>query len=334
MGLLIDGKWHDQWYDTKKSGGTFVRSKTKFHNWITADGSAGPSGEGGFKAESGRYHLYVSLACPWAHRTLIFRKLKKLEQHISVSVVDPHMLEHGWAFSGNLGSDLDDVNQHAYLHQVYTQAKPNYSGRVTVPVLWDKQRQTIVNNESSEIIRMLNSAFNNFTDVTYDYYPEALREEIDQINDIIYHTLNNGVYRCGFATKQAAYEEAFTQLFGTLDELEERLSKQRYLVGNQTTEADWRLFATLIRFDAVYYSHFKCNQKRIIDYANLSNYLRELYQIPGIKETVNMEHIKQHYYFSHDTINPARIVPKGPQLDFSAPHNRDRFDNTTERKSA
>ncbi len=334
MGLLIEGKWRDQWYDNKKSGGAFVRTKTKFHHWITADGSAGPTGEDGFKAESGRYHLYVSLACPWAHRTLIFRKLKKLEQHISVSVVDPYMLEHGWAFTGNLGSDLDEVNHHAYLHQVYTQAKANYSGHVTVPVLWDKQRQAIVNNESSEIIRMFNNAFNDFTDVTYDYYPDVLRDEIDAINDIVYNAVNNGVYRCGFSTKQAAYDEAYTQLFGALDELEERLSNQRYLVSNIITEADWRFFTTLIRFDAVYYSHFKCNQQRIMDYDNLNNYLRQLYQMPGIAETVNMEHIKQHYFYSHDTVNPTRIVPKGPQLNFSAPHNRDRFNNTTERRSA
>ena len=322
MGLLIEGTWHDQWYDTSKSSGAFVRSESQFRHWVTPDGAAGPSGTGGFKAESGRYHLYVSLACPWAHRTLIFRKLKKLEQHISVSIVDPHMLVDGWSFTGNLNSDLDELNQCTYLHQVYTQAKADYSGRVTVPILWDKQLNTIVSNESSEIIRMLNSAFNAFTDVNDDYYPDALHDEINEINNFVYENINNGVYRCGFATQQTAYDKAFDQLFNSLDDIETRLSQQRYLVGNNITEADWRLFTTLIRFDAVYYSHFKCNLKRINDYDNLSNYLRELYQVPGIKETVNMEHIKQHYYYSHTSINPTQIVPKGPTLDFSKPHNR------------
>lgn len=327
MGLLIKGEWRDRWYDTRKSGGRFVRSESQFRNWVTHDGAAGPGGEGGFKAESGRYHLYVSLACPWAHRTLILRRLKRLEAHIGVTVVDPHMLEHGWAFSGKLGSDLDEVNGHDYLYQLYTQARPDYSGRVTVPVLWDKQRQTIVNNESAEIIRMLNSAFDRLTDAGHDYYPEDLRREIDAINDFVYDNINNGVYRCGFATEQAAYEEAFEQLFSALDEIEVRLSRRRYLLGERITEADWRLFTTLVRFDAVYYSHFKCNLRRIADYENLGNYLRELYQVEGIKDTVNMDHIKQHYYYSHTTINPHRIVPRGPALDFMAPHNRDRFNN-------
>jgi len=322
MGLLINGEWHDQWYDTSKTGGAFVRNEAQFRNWVTADGSAGPSGKGGFMAESGRYHLYVSLACPWAHRTLIFRKLKELEQHIGVSVVDPHMLEQGWAFTGNLGSNLDEINGHDFLHRLYSQAKANYSGRVTVPVLWDKQRNTIVSNESSEIIRMLNTAFKGLTNASNDFYPDSLQAEIDNINNFVYHNINNGVYRCGFATKQSAYDQAFEELFNALDKMETRLTQQRYLVGDQITEADWRLFTTLIRFDAVYVGHFKCNRQRIDDYANLSNYLRELYQVSSIAETVNMEHIKQHYYYSHDTINPSRVVPRGPALDFDKPHNR------------
>ena len=334
MGLLIEGKWRNQWYDTSKSGGAFVRSESQFRNWVTPDGTAGPSGIGGFKAESGRYHLYVSLACPWAHRTLIFRKLKKLEQHIGVTVVDPHMLENGWSFNGNFNSNLDQLNQRDYLHQVYTLAKADYSGRVTVPVLWDKQQRSIVSNESSEIIRMLNSAFNAFTDVSDDYYPGALQDEINEINNFVYENINNGVYRCGFATRQIAYEKAFDQLFSSLDKIEAHLSQQRYLVGDNITEADWRLFTTLIRFDAVYYSHFKCNLKRISDYENLSNYVRELYQVPGIKETVNMDHIKQHYYYSHTSINPTKVVPKGPELDFSQPHNRSRFHQNNQRRLA
>jgi putative glutathione S-transferase len=297
---------------------------------VTPDGAPGPTGVGDFQAESGRYHLYVSLACPWAHRTLIFRSLKKLDAHIGVTVVDPNMLEHGWVLSGKRGSDLDELNGHDYLYQLYTHCQPDYSGRVTVPVLWDKQSQTIVNNESADIIRMLNSAFDNITEANDDYYPTALRPEIDAINDFVYDNINDGVYRCGFATGQEAYEEAFDNLFGALDEMERRLSHQPYLVGAQITEADWRLFTTLIRFDAVYYSHFKCNQHRISDYENLENYLRELYQYPGIKQTVDIEQIKQHYYYSQITVNPTRIVPKGPTLDFMAPHDRDRF-NTGER---
>lgn len=319
MGLLINGEWHDQWYDTSKTGGAFVRTQTQFHNWVTADGLAGPSGKAGFKAESGRYHLYVSLACPWAHRTLIFRQLKKLEPHIGVTVVDPHMLEHGWAFDSN---NQDEVNGHDYLHQLYNQAESGYSGRVTVPVLWDKQQHTIVNNESAEIIRMFNSAFDKLTGSSDDFYPESLRTEIDTINEFIYHNINNGVYRCGFATKQSAYEQAFDELFDALDKIETRLAQQRYLVGEKITEADWRLFTTLIRFDAVYVGHFKCNRQRIDDYESLSNYLHELYQVAGIKETVNMEHIKQHYYYSHDNINPSRIVPTGPTQDLDKSHNR------------
>jgi len=319
MGLLINGEWRDQWYDTKSSDGEFVRAESQFRKWITANGCSG------FKAEANRYHLYVSLACPWAHRTLIFRKLKRLEEIIGVTVVAPHMLSHGWELNGEYGSDLDQLNGHDHLYQLYLQAAPNYTGRVTVPVLWDKQNKTIVNNESSEIIRMFNSAFDDLTGSQDDYYPVELHEEIDTLNARIYTDINNGVYRCGFATTQAAYEKAFDELFNALDLIEQRLGEQRYLVGNQITEADWRLFPTLIRFDAVYVGHFKCNRQRIADYPNLSNYLRELYQVPGIKETVSMEHIKQHYFYSHDTINPTRIVPKGPTQDFDAPHNRDRF---------
>jgi len=325
MGLLIDGVWHDQWYDTKATGGRFERQPSQFRNWVTADGGAGPSGSGGFPAAPGRYHLYVCLACPWAHRTLIFRKLKTLEDVISVSVVSYHMGKEGWTFDKATGSTGDAVNGAERLSQIYVKAEPRFTGRVSVPVLWDKERQTIVNNESSEIIRMFNSAFDAFTTAKTDYYPPALRAEIDRINDLVYPNVNNGVYRAGFATTQAAYEDAFRALFDTLEQIEERLSGQRYLVGSALTEADWRLFTTLIRFDAVYVGHFKCNWKRIVDYPNLSNYLRDLYQVPGIAETVNIEHIKKHYYGSHPTVNPTGIVPLGPQLDFTAPHDRGRF---------
>ena len=325
MGLLIDGEWHDQWYDTKSTGGRFERKASSFRNWVTADGRPGPTGTGGFRAEAGRYHLYVSLACPWAHRTLIFRKLKKLEDAITVDVVDPLMLDKGWAFSTSPGATPDTVNRKDYLHQVYQKADPAYTGRVTVPVLWDKKSRTIVSNESSEIIRMLNSAFDDVVKPTLDHYPEALRAEIDAINAAVYDTVNNGVYKAGFATKQEPYEKAVTALFATLDDLEERLSRQRYLVQGQITEADWRLFTTLIRFDAVYVGHFKCNIRRIADYPNLSGYLRQLYQMPGIAETVNMDHIKGHYYRSHETVNPTRVVPAGPELDLDAPHGRERM---------
>jgi putative glutathione S-transferase len=325
MGLLVDGEWKDQWYDTRNSGGRFERPASRFRNWVTADGSAGPSGEGGFPAEPGRYHLYVSHACPWAHRTMIFRKLKQLEDLISFSVVSHYMGSEGWTFDTAGGSTGDPINGAQRLYEVYLQADPRYSGRVSVPVLWDRKRATIVNNESSEIIRMLNSAFNAFTPVNTDYYPAELRAEIDQINDMVYAGVNNGVYRTGFATTQEAYEEAFSRLFDTLEKLEERLSTQRYLVGNRPTEADWRLFTTLVRFDAVYVGHFKCNRRRIADYPNLSNYLRDLYQVPGLAETVDMEHIKRHYYGSHLKINPTGIVPAGPELDFDAPHDRIRF---------
>jgi glutathionyl-hydroquinone reductase len=325
MGLLVDGTWQDSWYDTKKSGGRFERSKSQFRDWVTPDGAPAEGRERGFKAEPGRYHLYVSLACPWAHRTLIFRKLKKLEDVISVSVVHHFMGEHGWTFLAEDGATGDDLYGFDYLHQIYTKADPNYSGRVTVPVLWDKQTETIVSNESAEIIRMFNEAFDEWGDASLDFYPKALRSEIDAVNDRVYDAVNNGVYKSGFATTQDAYEEAFDALFSELDSLENRLSRQRYLAGDRLTEADWRLFTTLVRFDAVYVGHFKCNLRRIADYPNLSNYLRELYQVPGVAETVDMLHIKHHYYGSHETINPTRIVPKGPALDFDAAHDRDRF---------
>ena len=322
MGLLIEGKWHARWYDAKDNNGEFLREDSQFRSWITPDGSAGPSGVAGFPAESGRYHLYVSLACPWAHRTLIFRKLKSLEDIIAVSIVHPHMLDQGWVFDDWKGETRDNLYGYKCLHQHYTRAKSEYTGRVTVPVLWDSQRETIVSNESSEIIRMFNSSFNEFTLVKTDYYPEDLLEEIDLINANIYQNLNNGGYRCGFATSQEAYQAAFTRLFDCLNELESRLSKQRYLLGEIITEADWRLFTTLVRFDAVYFSHFKTNMRRIHDYPELSGYVRDLFQQLGIAETVNMEHIKQHYYYSHHTINPSRIVPEGPEFNFSAPHKR------------
>ncbi|MCE9648278.1 MAG: glutathione S-transferase family protein [Parvibaculum sp.] len=328
MGLLVEGKWQDQWYDTGKTGGRFVRQDAAFRNWVTADGAAGPTGEHGFKAEAGRYHLYVSLACPWAHRTLIFRKLKNLDGKIGLTIVDPLMLEEGWTITSNFpGTIPDTVNGKTRLHEIYSLAKPDYTGRVTVPVLWDKQRNTIVSNESADIIRMLNSAFDNLegVDAALDFYPAALRPEIDAINAAVYDRVNNGVYKAGFATTQKAYEDAFDALFAELDALEARLSTQRYLAGNAITEADWRLFTTLIRFDAVYYDHFKCNLRRIADYPNLSNYTRDLYQVPGIAGTVDLTHIKHHYYASHRTINPTGIVPKGPALDFSAPHDRNRF---------
>jgi len=323
MGQLVEGVWQQDGDRTKD--GHFVRPPTRFRNWVTPDGKAGPSGEAGFAAEAGRYHLYVSLACPWAHRTVMFRKLKGLENIISMSNVSPDMLKDGWTFNKDEGSSGDDINGKSKLSEIYVLADPKYSGRVSVPVLWDKKKKTIVNNESPEIIRMLNSAFDAFTNVRTDFYPESLRGEIDRINDLVYPNINNGVYRAGFATAQAAYELAFRGVFDTLDELEQILGKQRYLVGNVITEADWRLFSTLIRFDAVYYSHFKCNWRRISDYPNLSNYVRDLYQVPGISETVNLQQIKRHYYNSQRHVNPTGIVPVGPQLDFAAPHDRGRF---------
>ncbi len=322
MGLLVDGKWQDKWYDTKKSKGEFVRQAAKFRNWITPDGSPGPSGKGGFKAEADRYHLYVSLACPWAHRTVIFRKLKGLEGIIGLIVVHPHMLENGWELRDENGNSIDPLHGRRFLHQVYASVVPDMTGRVTVPVLWDKKTNTIVSNESSEIIRMFNSAFNGLTGNTEDYYPADLRDDIDALNERVYHTVNNGVYRNGFATTQEAYEKAFVELFDSLDWLEERLSQGRYLFGERLTEADWRLFTTLIRFDAVYHGHFKTNKKRIEEYPNLSAYLRDLYQHPGVKETVDFWHIKEHYYVSQRTINPTQVVPLGPDIDYDRPHNR------------
>jgi putative glutathione S-transferase len=322
MGLLVEGVWRDQWYDTKSTGGRFVRQDSAFRNWITPDGSPGPTGEGDFPAEAGRYHLYVSLACPWAHRTLIFRRLKGLVDAIGVSVVHWHMGERGWELREAPGATGDRLYGSRYLHEIYTRAKPDYTGRVTVPVLWDKERETIVNNESAEIIRMLNSAFDRVGAMGPDFYPAPLRTEIDRINAKVYDRVNNGVYRAGFATTQDAYEEAVSALFETLDELEGRLARQRYLAGDRITEADWRLFTTLARFDAVYVGHFKCNLKRLVDYPNLWAYARELYQVPGVAETVDFRHIKRHYYGSHKTVNPTGIVPLGPIVDWSEPHGR------------
>ena len=325
MGLLIDGKWVDRWYDTKENDGKFVRQDAKWRDWVTHDGKPAEGRKRGFKAEPGRYHLYVSFACPWAHRTLIFRKLKKLEDVISVSVVHHYMGKDGWTFLKEDGATGDTLYGLDFLRQIYTKADPAYSGRVTVPVLWDKKKETIVSNESSEIIRMLNSAFDAWGDASLDFCPRALRDEIDRINALVYPAINNGVYRAGFATTQEAYQEAFTKLFDQLDQLEQLLSTQRYLVGGRITEADWRLFTTLVRFDPVYVGHFKCNLRRIADYPNLSNYLRDLYQVPGVSATVNLHHIKWHYYGSHTTINPTRIVPVGPEIDYGAPHDRARF---------
>ncbi|MEO9612104.1 MAG: glutathione S-transferase family protein [Nitratireductor sp.] len=325
MGLLVDGQWSDKGYDTKKSGGRFVRSQSRFRDWVTRDGAPAEGRERGFKAEAGRYHLYVSLACPWAHRTLIVRALKKLDDVISVAVVDHFMGENGWTFRKRDGATGDPLYGANFLHQIYTRADPAYSGRVTVPVLWDRKQETIVSNESSEIIRMLNSAFDAWGDASVDLYPARLRAEIDRWNERIYEPVNNGVYRCGFATTQKAYEEAFGELFTTLDEIEAHLRHHRYLAGERLTEADWRLFTTLVRFDPVYVGHFKCNLRRITDYPNLSNYLRELYQVPGIAGTVDLFHIKQHYYASHESVNPTRIVPAGPALDHDAPHDRARL---------
>lgn len=323
MGQLVDGVWHDVWYDTKKSGGAFVRDAAKFRNWITADGAPGPSGDGGFKAESGRYHLYVSYACPWAHRTLIFRALKGLEDHISVSAVHPDMLSDGWTFESDFdGATGDTQFGLPFARDIYVRANPTFTGRVTVPILWDKQRATIVSNESSEIIRMFNSAFDGVTGNTDDYWPEGQRDAIEEVNQRIYDTFNNGVYRCGFATTQAAYDAAIEPLFATMDWLEERLGQNRYLMGDKITEADWRLFTTLVRFDMVYHGHFKCNRARVVDYPNLWGYTRELYQIKGVAPTVRMDHITRHYHYSHETINPHRIVPTGPALDFFSPHGR------------
>jgi putative glutathione S-transferase len=327
MGLLIEGRWRDQWYDIESTGGEFVRESAAFRNWVTPDGAPGPSGGGGYAAAPGRYHLYVSLACPWAHRTLIFRALKGLEETISVSVVHPHMLENGWEFRDYDTAPFesrDPLHGFRYLYEVYTRTRPDYTGRATVPVLWDRERGTIVSNESADIIRMLNSAFDAWARRADDFSPPSHREEIDAVNERVYRNVNNGVYRCGFATTQRAYERAFHELFRALDWLEERLAERRYLIGDSLTEADWRLFTTLVRFDAVYYGHFKANLRRIRDYPGLSRYLRELYQVPGVAPTVNLEHIRQHYYVSHRHINPTGIVPLGPEFDLDRPHGRDR----------
>lgn len=323
MGQLVDGKWHDTWYDTTSTGGAFKRTTAGFRNWVTPDGSAGPSGTDGFKAESGRYHLYVSLACPWAHRTLIFRALKGLTDHVELTVVHPDMLTDGWTFATDYpGATGDRLFGLPFLRDIYTRTDPSVSGRVTVPILYDTQRETIVSNESSEIIRMFNTAFNDITGNRDDYWPEALRNDIATVNERIYDTVNNGVYKAGFATTQAAYDAAVVPLFATLDWLEDHLNTNRYLMGDRLTEADWRLFPTLVRFDSVYHLHFKCNRKRIVDYPNLWAYTRELYQVPGVAGTVNLDHIVRHYHYSHETINPYRIVPINPVLDFLAPHGR------------
>lgn len=317
MGLLIEGKWHDRWYDTSESGGHFVRVDAAFRDWVTTDGSSK------FPAQPGRYILYASLACPWAHRALIFRKLKKLEEVIEIAIVDPYMGDQGWHFSDGPGCSPDTANGFDYLYQIYIQEMPDYTGRVTVPVLFDKVTRRIVNNESAEIIEMLNSAFDAFGDASVNFFPIELRGKMDALDAVIYDQINNGVYKAGFATGRVAYEKSFDALFVALDQLEARLSRRRYLHGERITASDWRLFTTLVRFDAVYYSHFKCNLRRVMDYPNLFGYLRELYQVPGVAETVNMEHIKTHYYASHPTINPSRIVPKGPLLDFDAKPNRE-----------
>ena len=323
MGQLVDGHWQDVWYDTKTSGGKFVRKDAGFRNWITADGAAGPSGEAGFAAASGRYHLYVSYACPWAHRTLVFRALKGLTDHISVSVVHPDMLSDGWTFeTDDHGATGDTLFNHAFARDIYVRADPGMTGRVTVPILWDKERGTIVSNESSEIIRMFNAAFNDITGNHDDYWPDHMRDDIEAVNARVYDTINNGVYKAGFATTQAAYDAAVGPLFDSLDWLEDRLSTSRYLMGDAITEADWRLWTTLLRFDPVYHLHFKCNRNRIVDYPHLWAFTRELYQWDGVAQTVNFHHIVRHYHYSHDTINPHRIIPTNPRLDYSEPHGR------------
>lgn len=323
MGQLVNGVWKDEWYDTDSTGGEFRRDTSKFRNWVTADGRAGPTGEGGFRAESGRYHLYVSHACPWAHRTLIFRAIKGLEPHIEVSVVHPDMGSEGWEFRTDFdGATGDRQFGLSYLREIYVKARPDASGRVTVPVLWDRETGQIVSNESADIIRMFNSAFDGITGNRDDYWPEDLRAAIEPINDRIYDTVNNGVYKAGFATTQAAYDKAVEPLFDSLDWIEGLLSENRYLTGDRITEADWRLFTTVLRFDAVYHTHFKCNRRRIVDYPNLWGWARELYQWPGVADTVHFDHITRHYYYSHDMINPHRIIPIGPRPDWTAPHGR------------
>ena len=322
MGQLINGKWMDQRIDTIATGGKFIRNDASFRNWITADGSAGPTGSNGYIAESGRYHLYVSLACPWAHRTLIFRQLKDLQDHITVDYVHPDMLDNGWSFDLNGPAQGDSLFGSQFAHQIYTKADPNVTTRVTVPILWDKKTNTIVSNESSEIIRMFNSAFNSISGNTDDYWPAERHAEIEEVNERIYQNINNGVYKSGFASSQSAYDEAVHNLFDALDWVEERLSEKRYLMGEQITEADWRLFTTLARFDAVYVLHFKCNRKRIVDYQNLWGYARELYQWDGVAQTTNFDHIIRHYHYSHESINPHRIIPINPIINWDEPHER------------
>jgi glutathionyl-hydroquinone reductase len=322
MGLLINGRWSDEWYDTKSTDGKFERELSSIRHCITKDGVNDLNNTTGFKAESDRYHLYVSLACPWAHRALIFRKLKNLEKHISVSIVSPNMLKKGWTFCKEEGGTGDTINHFNFLHEIYTKSDSNYTGRVTVPILWDKKTKSIVNNESSEIIRILNSSFNHICNNEDDYYPVELQSEIDNINEFIYTKINNGVYLCGFSTSQEAYECAYENLFFALDHVENILGKNRYLIGSRITEADWRLFTTLIRFDVVYYGHFKCNKRSVESYPNISEYVRELYQWSGVKETVDFKHIKHHYYYSHTMINPTQIVPLGPEIDFLRKHRR------------
>jgi putative glutathione S-transferase len=330
MGLLVEGKWQNEWYDTKSTGGRFERKAPSFRNWVTKDGSAGPTGNSGFKAEPNRYHLYVSLACPWAHRTIIYRKLKGLEDMISLSVVNAFMGDEGWTFAPGEGVIPDPILNAVNVHEIYTAAQADYTGRVTVPILWDKKTHTIVSNESPEIIRMFNSAFDDIGAIAGDFSPPELLAEIDELNEFIYPTINNGVYRAGFATTQEAYDEAVVDVFSALDTLEVRLASRRYLTGNTITEADWRLFTTLVRFDAVYVGHFKCNLRRIVDYPNIWGYLRDLYQVPGIEETVAMDYIKTHYYGSHETINPTRIVPMGPYIDFHTAHGREQLSATSQ----
>jgi putative glutathione S-transferase len=325
MGRLVQGAWQNEWYDTSRTGGRFERQSAHFRNWVTPDGSPGPTGKGGFKAERGRYHLYVSYACPWAHRTLIMRALKGLEEAIGVSVVHWFMGENGWSFEEGGGVVPDPIFNARYLHEVYTAAEPEYTGRVTVPVLWDRQTHTIVNNESADIVRMLNASFDVFATERADFHPVDLHARIEEINSRIYRTVNNGVYRAGFATKQEAYDEAVSALFETLDWLEGWLSSRRWLMGGRFTEADIRLFTTLLRFDLVYYGHFKCNVRRLIDYPNLWGFTREICQVPEIAPTIRIDHIKGHYYMSHPTINPSRIVPAGPDIDFTTPHGRERL---------
>lgn len=323
MGQLIDGTWQTENLAELSKGGEFKRKASSFRNWVTADGRPGPSGSDGFKAESGRYHLYVSYACPWAHRALILRNIKSLAEHISVSVVHPDMLDDGWTFDTDFADATGDtLFGKTALHQIYTKADETATTRVTVPVLWDKAQETIVSNESAEIIRMFNSAFDTITGNSDDYYPETLRDRIDQINERVYDTVNNGVYKAGFASSQGAYDKAVHALFDSLDWLESILGDNRYLTGDRNTEADWRLFTTLIRFDKVYHTHFKCNRNQIVDFPNMTGYLRELYQWPGVSETVNFGHITRHYYYSHDHINPNRIIPITPDLDLNAPHGR------------